>query len=109
MLYLEISRYIRPLEEIDIHLASHRVWLRHNIALGHILIAGRRTPRIGGVIIFKAQTEAEARSIAESDPFVIAGVAEFDLVAWDPTLRSAEAPESWGPEALVIASASSKS
>lgn len=107
MLYLEISRYVRPLEEIDTRLAPHREWLRHNIALGHILIAGRRMPRVGGVIIFRAQTEAEARLIAESDPFVIAGVAEFNLVAWEPTMRSAEAPESWGFEALVIASASS--
>ena len=94
----------KPLEDIDARLEIHRNWLRRGIAEGHFLVAGRRIPRVGGIILINAATEDEARALAETDPFISSGLAEFELFAWEPTLRSTETPENWGPRAQVIAS-----
>lgn len=102
MLFLDILKYVRPIEEVDALLEPHRDWLMRGFASGHMLMAGRRDPRIGGVILIKAETLDEARAVADADPFITEGVAEYDLIAWEPTMRSADAPEAWGPKAAVI-------
>ncbi len=38
-----------------------------------------------GMIIFQAATRAEAEAIANSEPFIKAGVRELDLVPWQRT------------------------
>lgn len=102
MLFLDLLKYVRPIEEIDIHLEAHREWLERAIEEGAVLMAGRRDPRIGGVIIVKAATIDEARWLVEADPFIVARVAEYELIAWEPTMRSADAPAHWAPAARVI-------
>jgi uncharacterized protein YciI len=56
MLFLDILRYVRPIDEVDALLEPHRDWLKRGFASGHLLMAGRREPRIGGVIVIKAET-----------------------------------------------------
>ncbi|MGB5948135.1 MAG: YciI family protein [Parvibaculum sp.] len=102
MLYLDILKYVRPVAEVDAHLEAHREWLRQGFDEGLVLMAGRRDPRVGGVILIKASSIEEARSYAEADPFITAGVAEYDLIAWEPTLRTADTPEHWGPAARIM-------
>lgn len=102
MLFLDILRYVRPIDEVDALLEPHRDWLKRGFASGHLLMAGRREPRIGGVIVIKAETVEEAQALAAADPFITGGVAEFELIAWEPTMRSADAPEAWAPKAAVI-------
>lgn len=102
MLFLDILKYVRPVEEVDAQLEPHRDWLKRGFASGHFLMAGRRDPRIGGVILIKAETLEEARALAAADPFITEGVAEYDLIAWEPAMRSVDAPEDWGPNAAII-------
>lgn len=103
MLYLDILKYIRPIEEVDAQLEPHRDWLRRGFASGHFLMAGRREPRIGGVILIKADSLEEARALVEADPFITEGVAAYDLIAWDPTMVAPETPAHWGPAATMVA------
>lgn len=102
MLYLDILKYVRPVAEVDAHLEAHREWLRQGFDEGLVLMAGRRDPRMGGVILIKASTLDEARRYAEADPYITAGVAEYDLIAFEPTLRSADTPEHWAPAARIM-------
>lgn len=84
--YLALLTYIRPIEELDTQLAAHRDWLNHGIAEGHILAAGRRVPRTGGVILARgASLEAVTAMLAE-DPFQQHGLATAELFPFEATL-----------------------
>lgn len=75
--------YTAPLEQLDVHLADHRAWLEQSIADGWMLLAGRREPRTGGILLARGEREEIAR-LAATDPFVINGVATFELIEFLP-------------------------
>jgi uncharacterized protein YciI len=47
--------------------------------------AGRRQPPTGGIVLLDVDTDDEARAIFAADPYVIAGVAEYEPIGWTPT------------------------
>lgn len=49
---------------------------------GPIFEDGDQAPPTGGMIILRASSEAEARAIAEADPFHTAGLRQFTLHRW---------------------------
>lgn len=98
MLFLVLLDYLRPLPEVDVLQAGHREFLARHYAAGHFLLSGRKVPRTGGVILARGDSRAEvARWLAE-DPFHQTGVAAYEIVAWEPVLKSAEAPSGWPGE-----------
>lgn len=76
--------YLAPLDEIDALLPAHREWLAAQHDAGHFLAWGRKVPREGGMIFAQASSRAEAELLANSDPFVVAGVAHTDVIEFDP-------------------------
>jgi uncharacterized protein YciI len=83
MFILELT-YIAPLERVDAALAAHNEWLDGHYAAGVFLASGPKVPRDGGVIIAAGDDRAKIEEIAKSDPFSVAGVAEYavtELVA----------------------------
>ncbi|WP_052134927.1 YciI family protein [Sphingomonas sp. 37zxx] len=85
---LVLLRYVAELAEVDAHRPAHVDWLAQGIEQGVVVLAGRQTPPTGGVLLFHGEREAVA-ALAASDPFVIAGVATFELVAFTATLAAA--------------------
>lgn len=51
-----------------------------------IIASGPQTPRVGGVILIKAESRAVVDSIIEQDPFNINGVADYRIVEFTPTM-----------------------
>ena len=101
MLYLILLDYRRPLAEVEAHLAAHREYLARHYAAGHFLLSGRREPRTGGAILARAESPAQVARWVDDDPFKQAGIAAYEIIAWDPGLRASEFPEQWAPNAAV--------
>ena len=87
-MFLILLKYIRPLDQVEQHLEAHREYLRRRYADGSFLMSGRMEPRTGGVILAQASSREAAEAIMREDPFHTAGVAEYTLVEFHPTMTA---------------------
>lgn len=86
-LWVVITKAVAPREELDKVLEAH---LQHQIRLekeGIMFGAGPLssadgTPTGTGMIIIRADSEADARSIADQDPFHAKGLRTYTLQQW---------------------------
>ncbi|WDZ95184.1 YciI family protein [Herbaspirillum sp. WKF16] len=86
--------YTKPASEIDSLLTAHKKFLNQQYADGVFLMSGRKVPRTGGIILADCSDRAEMEAIVESDPFYIAGVAEYEITEFVPSM-TAEALEAF--------------
>ncbi|MGD1325838.1 YciI family protein [Pandoraea pnomenusa] len=93
MLFLILLDYLRPLSEVDTHMEAHRAFLNRHYAAGHFLLSGRKSPRTGGVILARANTLDEVTQWISEDPFRQAGVASYQIIAWEPTMAAEGMPD----------------
>ncbi|QWW67203.1 YciI family protein [Rhizobium sp. WYJ-E13] len=70
--------YVKPNEEADRHMEPHMAWVKEGYARGWFLASGRKVPRTGGVILAVGD-RALIETYVASDPFIIHGVAEYDV------------------------------
>ncbi|MGG0811165.1 YciI family protein [Paenibacillus alvei] len=84
-MYVVELTYKKSVEEVDVYLDAHRTFLDEHYAKGVFLLSGPKEPRTGGIIIVDAETEEEARSYIEQDPFFVHGVAAYHYIAFRPT------------------------
>lgn len=92
-----IARYSQPAEVVDQHLEAHKEWIRGHYEAGRILLTARQVPLTGGLILAKAGSIDEVRAMIAEDPFVTAGVSEYEVLEYAP-VRTAP-----GLEALLEA------
>lgn len=85
-MFIAILTYKKPLEEVDRFLQAHREYLAEHYAAGHFIASGPQTPRVGGVIMIKADERATVDSIIAQDPFYINGIADYQIVQFTPTM-----------------------
>jgi uncharacterized protein YciI len=83
-MYLMISKYLKPLEEVDRVRDDHYAFLDGLEAQELVVLAGRQDPPTGGVILLDVDSEERAREIFAGDPYVTAGVAEYTPIGWNP-------------------------
>ncbi|WP_279136878.1 YciI family protein, partial [Bacteroides acidifaciens] len=50
------------------------------------IASGPQTPRVGGVIMIKADNREAVDSIIVQDPFNINGIADYQIVEFTPTM-----------------------
>ncbi len=86
---LVLLTYVKPLVEVDLHRAAHVAWIKGCIAESVMLLAGRRSPPTGGVLLFRGEADVVAEEAA-NDPFVTNGVATFEVVPFTATLAMDE-------------------
>jgi uncharacterized protein YciI len=80
--------YTAPVDVLDGHLADHRAWLDQGIADGWLLLAGRREPRTGGILLARGDRAAiEAK--AATDPFVVNDAATAEVIEFHPVRAAA--------------------
>jgi len=79
-----ISKYIKPLEEIDALLTEHRKYLDACYGKSLFICSGRQVPRVGGLIIANVASVEEAREIMKKDPFSIHGATEYQFIEFSP-------------------------
>lgn len=85
-MFVVILTYIKPLDEVDKYLAAHREYLARHYAAGDFIASGPQTPRIGGVIMMKADSRQTVNSIIAEDPFHANGIADYLIVEFTPTM-----------------------
>ncbi len=85
-MFIAILTYRKPLEEVDRFLQAHREYLARHYAAGDFIASGPQNPRIGGVIMIKADNRAAVDTIISQDPFNINGIADYQIVEFKPTM-----------------------
>ena len=61
-------------------LGNHGRYLQEQMTKGALQLAGRFLDDSGGLILYNARDEPEARAIAEHDPGVVAGILAIDSI-----------------------------
>jgi uncharacterized protein YciI len=82
-MYVVELTYIQPPEVVAEHRPAHREYLDIYYASGHFLVSGPQDPPVGGLIVAKAESEAELREILAKDPYAVHGVAEYRLIKFN--------------------------
>ncbi|WEK42431.1 MAG: YciI family protein [Candidatus Sphingomonas colombiensis] len=77
--------YVGPLEQVDAQIEAHRAFLERGLAEGVFLVAGRREPRTGGVILCRGIAE-DIEAVAQTDPLVTAGLATAEVIEFKAAL-----------------------
>jgi uncharacterized protein YciI len=72
--------YKVSLEQIDACMKAHVEFLDKYFASGNFIIAGRKHPRNGGIIIALASNKEEIENIANEDPFYINNLADIRII-----------------------------
>ena len=78
-LWLLLSRYVRPLGEVDSLRPDHLEHLRRQRAAGHFLGWGRLVPPTGGFVLARGVDRATLDAVIAEDPYTVGGVAEWDV------------------------------
>ncbi|HEU4537608.1 MAG TPA: YciI family protein [Polyangiaceae bacterium] len=90
MYAIAILRYRRPLDEVMKVVDEHRAYLRGLKERGVLLASGPFEPRHGGALIVRIadglDVNAALDAIRDDDPFVKAGVAQYELLPWVPVI-----------------------
>lgn len=76
-MFIAIHTYKKTLSEVDRFLAAHREYLAKHYATGDFIASGPQTPRVGGVIMIKADDRtvvdaiiAKKRSTSTVSPII---------------------------------------
>ena len=85
-MFIAILTYKKPLEEVDRFLQAHRDYLAGHYAAGDFIASGPQTPRVGGVIMIKANNREAVDAIISEDPFHINDIANYQIVEFTPTM-----------------------
>lgn len=85
-MFIAILTYKKPLDEVDKYLQVHREYLAKHYAAGDFIAFGPQTPRVGGVIMMKANSREAVKAIIAEDPFHINGIADYQVVEFTPTM-----------------------
>ncbi|WP_062789362.1 YciI family protein [Aquitalea pelogenes] len=102
MLFAITLHYLRPEQEVQAQLESHKTWLADNIRQGRILFAGPLLGGTGGFILAYAEQEAEIQQMIAADPFAIHQLAGFNTQVMTAAIRAESFPHMWAQQAKVI-------
>jgi len=84
---LAIIRYRKPLEEVLKLVEAHRAYLRSLKEKGLLVASGPFEPRHGGAALLRlpdGAADAELLKLRDGDPYVKGGVAQWELLPWNP-------------------------
>jgi len=76
--------YRVPWQEMEEEIMEHRILLDKGISDGWILAAGPREPRIGGVALVKAESEAALVEYFAQGPYMQKGLADYRFIEFNP-------------------------
>jgi uncharacterized protein YciI len=89
MYAIAIVRYRKPLEEVLTHVDAHRAYLRDLKSKGVLVASGPLDPRFGGALLLRVPDQggdAVLLGVRDGDPFVKAGVVQYELLPWLPNI-----------------------
>lgn len=74
-----IVRYTVPEERVAPHRDPHVAWVGRHLEAGRLVVTARGVPPVGGLLLATGDRAAVDAMLAE-DPFVTAGVAEYEVL-----------------------------
>ncbi|MDA8164364.1 MAG: YciI family protein [Desulfobacteraceae bacterium] len=85
-MFIVSLNYTCGLEKVDQHLDAHIAYLKQEYANGSFIASGRKVPRTGGIILSCLKDRKELASILARDPFSEAGIAEYEITEFVPSM-----------------------
>jgi uncharacterized protein YciI len=79
-MFIIVTTYRAPDDEIGRHLAAHTEWFLANYESGLFLASGPRQPRTGAVILAAGEDRARLDAVLAQDPFAVAQLVESHVV-----------------------------
>jgi uncharacterized protein YciI len=76
--------YKKSLDVVDKHLIAHRSFLDSCYEKNALIVSGPLIPRTGGILISQIPNREELMRLIHSDPFYIEGIAEYEILEFDP-------------------------
>ena len=88
MYAVALIRYRAPVEQVIVYQDPHRAYLRELRAKGVLIASGPCNPRFGGILLLRVGDDdfKALDAIRDSDPFVQNGVAQYELLGWNPVI-----------------------
>ena len=89
MYAIAIVRYRKPLEEVTKLIAEHRAYLKGLKEQGLLVAGGPLEPWHGGALLLRVAdegAEAALNAIRDGDPYLKAGLVQYELLPWNPVL-----------------------
>ncbi len=84
-----LGTYLADLEAVDANRPAHLAWVDEQVAAGRIILAGRRTPPDGSVILLRGIGAREAHELMERDPHSVKGLVRYDVAGtFTPSRRA---------------------
>ena len=105
MYALAVIRYRRPLDEVLTVLDAHRAYLGALKTAGTLVASGPLVPRNGGALLLRVPEDdylAALDRVRDGDPYVKAGMAQYELLPWDPGIGRADLDRAAGPGPVVL-------
>ena len=84
-MFLVILTYKKPIEEIEIYLSEHVLFLDKYYEKKKFIFSGRQNPRTGGIILARSDDKDEMMQIMKEDPFHVHDLADYEMVNFTPT------------------------
>ncbi|HEV3153517.1 MAG TPA: YciI family protein [Candidatus Baltobacteraceae bacterium] len=84
-IFLLISKYVKPLHEVDRVLPAHREFLQRFYDDGTFLVSGPLNPRTGGAIVAVGESREDIQNVLAEDPFFTEGISEYEILEFSPT------------------------
>lgn len=79
-LYAALFRYVADRAQIEEVRPAHRAYLRELLDAGTLHEAGRFAHERGGLVVYRADSEEEARALLAGDPFITEGIMELESI-----------------------------
>ncbi len=76
--------YRIPVEELGERLDLHRAFLQTGYDRGLLLMSGPQNPKVGGIVIARAESLGEITGFFAEDPYVLLGLADYRFVEFAP-------------------------
>jgi uncharacterized protein YciI len=83
-MFLAILRYKLPFEEVQKYVQEHRDYLDKHYQEKQLIVSGPMMSKTGGVILFRVGTREEVDRIIRHDPYYVHGVAEYEVIEFNP-------------------------
>ncbi len=80
--FVKLERGIVDKAAFDKHVPAHVAYVKQLIAQGHQAKSGYWAERGGGMLLFQAESMAEAQRLVGQDPLIKNGCVAYDLHEW---------------------------
>lgn len=87
MFHVLTITYEQPQALVDRVRPAHVDWVRTQVKAGRLILAGRLESGDGGILVTSNLSVDEVDAMVADDPFCLAGVARYDRVSFQATLR----------------------